>query len=227
MRQPDIIALNGDIFDLPEFSKFDKDPRAMKSRERYNFVKSRIFAPLRKACPNAQIDFLMGNHEFRLLRHFADRSPYLKIWLSDIMDITFADFFGLEEFEINWTSKLDLGCYTKSDIQKELRQNYKYYYDQTYVLSHEPETFGISGSNGHHHTLEMRSFSNTPSSQYTWVQTPGLHKLDAEYIKGLNKWNLGFLFVTINTLHKSVIQEPVQVHEDWALVNGVYYSKKG
>lgn len=226
VRQPDVIALNGDIFDLPEFSRFDKDPRTMKSKQRYMFVHNKVFRPLREACPDAQIDFIMGNHEFRLIKHLADRSPYLRIWLSEIMDIGFKDLFGLDQYEINWHSKLDLACYTKGDIKEQLKKNYKVYHD-CYVIAHHPEFFGLSGTNGHHHSLEWRSYTTIPAKQFTWVQTPGLHRLDAEYIGNLNKWNLGFNFATINTLHKTVIQEPIHVHEDWAMASGIFYSRKG
>jgi len=88
--QPDIIIFNGDIFDLYEFSNFEKDPREVKIKERFAFVKN-LFKEIRIACPNAQIDFIMGNHEFRLLRHIADRSPNLRVLLSDVMDIGFAE----------------------------------------------------------------------------------------------------------------------------------------
>ena len=66
--QPDIIVLNGDIFDLYEFSRFDKDPRLADLKGRFDFVRESIFQPLREACPNSQIDFTLGNHEQRLLK---------------------------------------------------------------------------------------------------------------------------------------------------------------
>ena len=43
----------------------------------------------------------------------------------------------------------------------------------------------------------------------------------------VNPFETIFNFATINTLHKTVIQEPVHVHEDWAIASGIYYSRKG
>lgn len=222
--QPDFICLNGDIFDLYEFSRFTKDPRRMDVKSRYKFVHERIFGPLRAACPNSQIDFIMGNHEFRFLRLLADQTPNLRVWLSDLMGLGFAEIFGLDEYEINWISKLDFGAYTPQDIRKEIKKNSKVYYE-CYKVTHEPPSkFDISGTNGHHHRLEVRTRSTEFGGQISWVQTPGMHRLDAEYVEDPD-WNLGFNIVHIDTVQKNVIQQPVQVHEQWALVNGIYYQK--
>lgn len=226
-EQPDIIILNGDIFDLYEFSRFNIDPRRADVVGAFKFAKDRIFAPLRLACPDAQIDFIMGNHEFRLLRMLADNSPYLRILLSDVLDIGFAEIFGIEEYEINWTSKLDLAAYTKTDLKEELRQNYKIYFD-CYAVSHEPDKHLMikAGTNGHHHKAFLTSTSNIDNGDITWVQTPGMHRRDAEYVGRHNPWNCGFLKVVINTELRQVIQYPIQVHEIWAMVDGYFYSKK-
>ena len=61
--QPDVICFNGDLFDLPEFGRFTQDPRDWDVVGRIKFVHEKIFAPLRKSCPNAQIDLIGGNHE--------------------------------------------------------------------------------------------------------------------------------------------------------------------
>ena len=224
--QPDIIVFNGDIFDLYEFSNFQKDPREIKIKERFEFVREMIFRQVREACPNAQIDFVMGNHEFRLLRHIADRSPNLRVLLSDVMNIGFAEIFGLDEFQINWVSKVDFKAYSDKDKKRELKKNYKIYYE-SFVVSHEPEQSlkGLSGTNGHHHQAHLQSYWDVLRGALTWTQTPGMHQLHAEYIGGGAKWNLGFVIAHINILTKQVIQEVVHIHEDWASVNGIFYKR--
>lgn len=223
--QPDYVVLNGDIFDLYEFSNFSKDLRKVRLKERFDFVHNRIFKPLRANCPNAQIDFMMGNHEFRLLRVIADQSPHLRVLLSDVMGIGFSELFGLDKFKINWVSKVDLGVFTKEDMKKELKKNYKIYHG-CYVVTHEPDTsFGLAGTNGHHHKAHLSSFNSPINGEMTWVQTPGMHVSDAEYLKGMSKWNTGFLQVHINTETKQVVQNIIQTHQ-WAVVNGLYYERK-
>lgn len=224
-EQPDHIVFNGDIFDLYEFSKYPIDPRHCDMKARFNFVKERIFGPVRAACPNAQIDFIMGNHEFRLIRHLADKSPYIRILMGDILDLSFSDVFGLDEFEINWYSKCDLKAFSPKDIENNLKKNYKIYYD-CYVVCHQwDKGFGMSGTNGHHHQVEVSSDYNVLKGPTTWVQTPGMHQLDAEYLDHTCKWNLGFLKVYINVETKNVIQVPISVHPDWAIVDGILYTK--
>jgi predicted phosphodiesterase len=224
-QQPDHIIFNGDIFDLYEFSMYTKDPRQYRIKERFDFVKNHIFKPIREACPRTQIDFVMGNHEYRLIRLLADKTPNVRILLSDVLGLSLSQIFGLDEFQINFVSKVDLAAYTKGNITSELRQNYKIYYDCFAVTHIQDFGFGMSGTNGHHHKLQISSDRNILRGPITWVQTPGLHALDAEYYDGLNKWNLGFNQVWINTVLKEVIQQPVLIHPSWAIVNGVIYKR--
>jgi hypothetical protein len=61
--QPDVISLVGDIFDLPEFGKYSVDPREWDVVGRIRFAHDHILGPLREAAPDAQFDFIEGNHE--------------------------------------------------------------------------------------------------------------------------------------------------------------------
>lgn len=226
--QPDVIVLNGDIFDCYEFSRYTQDPRQMKLAERFKFVHDRVFRPLRKKCPNSQIDFIVGNHELRILKILADATPNIKVLLSDVVGLKFSDFFGIDEFQINFVSKLDLGVFSKVDIREQLKANYQVYYG-CYAVCHEPDNRimqSMSGTNGHHHSAQMSSGANLNFGTTTWVQTPCLHVKDAEYLKNLSGWNMGFLDVTINLKNNQVIQNIIQVHETWAKIDGVFYERK-
>lgn len=226
LQQPDIIVLNGDIFDLYEFSNYSMDLRECDLVGRIKFIKENLFRPLREYCPDAQIDFIMGNHEYRLLRHVADRSPYLRILMGDLLNITFADIFGLDEFKINWYSKVDFKAFSHYQMKKEVRSNYKVYFD-CYVVSHIwDKKFNISGTSGHHHRIEYRSDFNLHSGNISWVQTPAMHKKDAEYLSSACKWDVGFLKTYIHIKEKQVVQEVVEVHDNWAIVDGVLYERK-
>lgn len=223
--QPDIIILNGDIFDLYEFSRWTKDPRHYNIKERFDFVHEHIFGALRAVCPNAQIDFILGNHEYRLLKLLADKTPNVQILLSDVMGLSLNDVFGVHDHRINLISKLDLGAYTTPEMRKEVRQNYKTYYE-CYMATHEPEKgSGLSGTNGHLHRMIYNTSTNLLRGNISWVQTPALHRRDAHYIQGRNKADLGFLVTTVNVDTKEVIQNPIVMHEDWAVVEGVYYER--
>lgn len=226
-KQPDVIVLNGDIFDLYEFSSYKQDPRHIKIKERFDFIHKRLFAPLRGACPDAQIDFIMGNHEFRLIKHIADVSPNLRILMSDVLGLTFSKIFGLDQYQINWVSKFDLAAFTKEDIKKMMKQNHKIYWD-AYAVSHEPdETLrkSYSGTNGHHHIDALTPGYNMHRGSTTWMQTPAGHVTDAEYLSKVSKWGSGFGEVVINTETKEVIQYPRRFYESWTEIDGIYYER--
>ena len=222
--QPDIIVFNGDLYDLYEFSKFDKDVRQYRLVERFNFVRS-IFKETRKNCPNAQIDFIMGNHEFRLLKHLADRSPFLKVLLSDVMNISIDDIFGVNDYGINMIAKWDLTAHKAKEIQDQVKKNYEIYYN-CYACTHEPDPgMGISGTNGHLHRTNLITDTNVTHGNISWVQTPALHRMDAVYIKTRNKADLGFLLTHININNGNVVQHPQMIQEGWTVVNGIYYKR--
>lgn len=61
--QPEVVSLGGDVFDLPEFGRYTIDPREWDAVGRIKFAHEHIFAPLREAAPDAQIDLIEGNHE--------------------------------------------------------------------------------------------------------------------------------------------------------------------
>ena len=226
--QPDIICLNGDIFDLYEFSRYTKDPRKCDVVGRIKFVHDRVFAKLREACPKAQIDLIIGNHEYRLLIMLANTNPHLQILLADLHGMTMAKLLGLDKFRINLQAKLDLGAFSKTDIDLELRKNHKIYF-KTFAAVHKPtarEKLGMSGTNGHHHKGEYTSFNNELRGACSWVQTPALHYPDAEYLEELPQWNCGFSEVTISKSTLEVDQQLRIVKPTWAKINGQIYRKK-
>jgi len=229
IKQPDVIILNGDVFDLIEFGKYNVDLRHIDIKGRFDFVKERVFAPLRAVCPTAQIDLIAGNHEMRLLKLLADATPNVRVLLSDVLGIGFAEIFGLEEFKINWASKFDLGAYSKSDMKNEIKKNYRIYYN-SFVASHIPDKRleSISGTNGHHHTGQLCSYAYVDplthlSKRLTWSQTPGMHVPDAEYLGNLPAWNTGFLEVTINATTCEAIQKIHYTHDSWTEIDGHLY----
>mgnify|MGYP003607997421 CR=1 FL=1 len=231
-RQPDVIVLNGDIYDLYEFSRFTQDIRNVDIVGRFNFVKDRILRPLREACPNAQIDFIAGNHEFRLITLLADQTPGLRVLLHDVMGVTCNAVFGLDEFQINWVSKFDLGAFTKFDAKKEISKNFKVYYG-CYAVTHEPDPMlkkTMSGTHGHHHRASLETstcvLSDSSMQDLSWVQTPAMCVPDAEYLRKIPSWNRGFLEVVIDTERKQVQQKLHICNEDWVEIDGIVYDRK-
>ena len=221
--QPDIIVFNGDIFDLPEFGKYTVDPRDWDVVSRIKYVHENIFAPIRAACPTAQLDFIEGNHEARLLRHLADTTPALRAVLSDLHGMTVSSLLGLDRFRINYIAKGDLAAYTIKEQQEEVAKNYKVYFN-SFIVSHENNAkLGFPGINGHHHKTEVESHFNHHFGAYQWIQHGCGHKLDAEYCHA--KWNLGFVIAVCNTETRQTVFEPVTFTPNMAVVGGKVYTR--
>ncbi|MPS48561.1 hypothetical protein [Methylobacillus sp.] len=220
--QPDVICLDGDVFDLPEFGKYGVDPREWDVVGRIKFVHEEIFAKLREVCPNVQIDLIEGNHENRLLRHMADSTPALKAVLADLHGFTVAKLLGLDKYEINYIAKSDLAAYSKQDHQKELGKNYKIYWD-SFLAHHFPQarSMGLPGVNGHHHKHQVWSEFNPVYGAYEWHQMGAGHKRDASYCAG-EKWHNGFAIANIDTHSRAVNFDYIQV-SDFAVSGGQFY----
>lgn len=222
--QPDVICLGGDIFDSPEFGRYAVDPRQWDVVGRIKFVHDNILKPLRQICPDTQIDFLEGNHEFRLCKHLADATPALRAVLSDLHGMTVAKLFGLDEFQVNYISKSDLAAYNLADIHKEVKKSYKNYWD-CFLVHHEPEgaNLGMPGISGHHHKTHVTPKYSELYGSYSWVQIAGGHKLDCEYTHP--KWQLGFAVVTCDTLNKQTVFDVATFSENFAVVGGKFYER--
>jgi hypothetical protein len=222
--QPDIIVFNGDILDLPEFGKYGVDPREWDVVGRIKFAHEKILGPTRKAAPKAQIDYLEGNHEARMLRHLADQSPAMRAVLADLHGMTVAKLFGLDTFEINYIAKSDLAAFTKRDFEKELANNYKVYFN-AFLCHHFPHArgMGLPGVNGHHHQHQVWPLFSPVYGAYEWHQLGCGHKRSASYCEG-EKWHMGFDIVHIDTQTRAVVHDYVTV-SDFAMAGGKFYAR--
>jgi hypothetical protein len=228
--QPDVIALVGDVFDFYRVSDFSKDPaRHDTMQDEIDHVVENIFAPLRKACPDSQIDFFIGNHEWRLFRYLCDHAT----GLSSLRALQFATLFQLDKYKINLVARNSL-----VNMKKEKdAQNFKIY-GGCYVLTHgratgsntagkELKKYNMSGSSGHIHQYSSVSTRDLHGPK-NWTSMGCMCVIESggEYIPDLITWNQGFEIAHINTKTKSVLKEYVHCIDGEAMVGGVYYSSK-
>ncbi len=221
--QPAKVVLNGDIFDLPEFGRFTQDPREWNVVGRIKWV-HKFLEDLREACPDTEILFLEGNHEYRLLRHLAEASPALRAVLSDLHGLTVPDLLGLTKFEINYVAPADLATFTKAEATAELKRNWTVLYNFL-IAHHYPEGFkmGLPGWNGHHHKhLVWRGF-NPDQGSYEWHQLGGGHKQNATYCNA-EFWSLGFALVHVDTQRLRAQFEYIDIH-DHCVIGGRWYRR--
>jgi hypothetical protein len=196
--KPDIIVLNGDVYDLPEFGRYNVDPREWDVVGRIQWVHE-FLKDLREASPDSQIDLIEGNHEHRLLRHLSESTPALKVVLSDLHGFTVPKLLGLDEFEINYVARADLATFNKGDLMKELSKNYQTYFN-AFMTDHFPTgaNRGVPGVNGHHHRYISQSYYSHKYGSYRWDQLGCGHVRKATYCDA-EQWNQGFMTVHIDT----------------------------
>lgn len=222
--QPDVIVLNGDVFDCYDSSKYDKDIRDLKIVERFNFVKDRIFKPLRCSCPNTQIDLILGNHEWRIVNILAAKTPNIRVLLSDVMGLSLSDVFGVKEFKINLISKVDLAAFTPSDRKKELRKNFRVYYD-SFVVGHFKDLgYGMSGTSGHCHRPSTVTFTNLVRGKLSWTETGCMCATEVDYVQHRDKWTQSFMIAHIDSESKTVNPEHIVFSsQDFIVIHGKRY----
>jgi hypothetical protein len=224
--KPDVIGLNGDVYDLYEFSRFNIDVRKIQIGKRFDYVKEKIYRRLRNDNPDAQISLITGNHEWRLLKHLADKSIAMKVFLSDVMGLSLAQCFGLDEFKINLIAKLDFEAWSATDVQNELKQNYEVFWN-SFVLSHFKDlSFGMSGSSGHTHRPELVTFANIPMGKLSWTTTGCIAKTEVEYVDSMDSMMNGFLYVIVDTYEHTATPVPILIPGDFVVVEGKLYERK-
>jgi hypothetical protein len=223
--QPEKIVLNGDLFDLPEFSKHTQDPREFHLLKRIAWVHE-FLRELRTGCPNAEIILIEGNHEFRLLRHMGEETPALRVVLADLHGFTVSTLLKLDQFEINYIARADMTAWNESAIKEQLRKNYAMLYDNSLLFGHYPQIrdMGIPGSNGHHHKHVVWPGYSPNYGPFEWHQTGSGHKREASYCAA-EKWGIGFMLAHLDTLTKRTQFEYFDLSHDHCFIGGRMYRR--
>jgi hypothetical protein len=223
--QPEKIVLNGDIFDLPEFSKHAQDPREYRLLEAVRWVHS-FLGDLRRACPDAEMTFIEGNHEFRLMRHLGEETTAMMVVLADLHGFTVPKLLGLDKFGLNYVARADMTAFTERDIKSQLRKNYVTLWDEALLFGHFPEQrlMGIPGASGHHHKHLVWSAYSPRFGSYEWHQLGCGHQREASYCNG-EKWANGFLLAHCDTITHRTQFEYLDLSHPGAMVGGKFYER--
>lgn len=223
--QPEKVVLDGDIFDLTEFGKYTQDPRKFDPVSRIKWVHE-FLHDIRTACPDAEIIFVEGNHEFRLIRHLTEATPALMTVLSDLHGMTVPSLLGLDKYEVNYVARMDLAAFNEADVKKELAKNYVILWDAL-LLHHFPQgkNMGYPGANGHHHKHLVWHEYSPQFGPYEWHQMGCGHIRQASYCAG-EQWSNGFLLAHVDKLKKHTQFEYIDTTFGHAFVGGRFYERE-
>ncbi len=230
--QPDKILLLGDVFDLPEFGKYSNDPRVWDVVGRIKWV-HKLLEDIREECPDAELIFFEGNHEFRLARHMCDGTQALKVVLNELHGMDLEHLFMLDKYEVRYIAKGTLKAFTKKDIQTEVSKNFEVFHS-CFIAGHFPEfkKQAMWGVSGHHHKHEiLSSGENSFYGYWEFHQLGAMCVRDATYTNG-KCWSNGFATVTIDLEQTDETQLCPQVAleyhsiKDFACLAGEYYFRR-
>lgn len=219
--QPEVICIAGDLFDLPEFSKFNVDPRDWDTVGRIK-AGLKIIERMREVAPIAQIDLIEGNHEHRLLKHLSENSMAITSLLHDLHGFDVRKLLKLDELEVNYIANSDLCTFTDFQAKKESHKNYKIYWNS--VLAHHfphGRNKGLPGFNGHHHSHIVWS-DNYVNRSHEWHQMGAGHKREASYCDG-SIWSNGFLITNVDTYTRNVCFDYTDVGTTFSVSGGTWY----
>ena len=231
--QPDYISLAGDVLDFFAISRYDKDPRRIFSLDsELDFVKKHIFCALRQACPKAQIDLILGNHEVRLWKYLVQNAPAL----SALQCLKLPQLLSLDDFQINLIARPSI--ITSKEKEQE---NWKIY-ERSFVVTHgtatgrghaltELDKFKLSGCSGHvhHYQAQTRVFLSQDGRPQNclWTSMGSMAKDEVayEYAWDFPRQNNGFMIVHFISGEPNC--EYIHVGRQSAHVGGIYYRTKG
>lgn len=224
---PDVIVLNGDVLDCHDLGRFSKDPTAPRDLQgEVNFVRKGMLRPLREACPNAQIDWVEGNHEWRLIKYLSDQAP----GLAGLECLEFGPLMGLDEYQVNVVARR--GFRREKPRNKDVG-NFKIYGDRALIVTHgsqcgsnpagaELRKWGITGISGHIHRPNVSSTGDLFETR-TWTTTGAMcrRELANTYNENPTGWSNGFAYAEISG-HRACVT-PVVINDGFVSVAGKRY----
>lgn len=224
--QPELIILGGDNLEFYKVSSHSQNPqRSLDMQKEIDFVVEEKLIKIRMACPKAQIDYHIGNHELRLFRYLCENSPAL----ASLRCLQFDKLLGLADLGINLVGRENFIFKTK------MQDNFRVYRGlwawthgvdcSVFPSRKELEKHGISGASGHVHRHTAISRRDVFGFK-TWMTVGAACTLKTgeEYMPGLINWENGFLLSFVHP--NGVNQQHISTEGGFACVGGTFYREK-
>lgn len=243
--KPDAIRINGDLVDFPSLSTHRNFPGhfPMTVQDEIDWAVREVIAPSRKLAPKADIKFLIGNHDVRLVTAMADKGPMF----ASLRSNSFAEQFKLDQYEVGLVCRSNFLHLSALQRQRDIAQNWETLVDAEgrmlwttvhgYLTGKDAPRkhmaqFGTNGTNGHLHDRQRVSSGTFATGVTDWFQTSCMASpaaVGAGYIHGpieSHGWSCGFLVVTLYPENGHVSGEFVEVGQDIATFRGKVWSIK-
>lgn len=171
-RRPTRIVIAGDWFDNYQLSRFDKDPRRINALQDDIDVGRDLIATIKRAAPKARIDFLEGNHEFRLRKYICSHPELASLRALDPLT-----FFCMENLGVQWHNyRQALVVDGFRIVHGHLVRKRAGYTAHAYL-----DMYWQSGMSGHTHRLGQ-IWRRSGDYLVTWIETGCLCRLNPEYL---------------------------------------------
>lgn len=163
--QPDRVILLGDMIDLPAQSRFDTHPSHSRLLQDQLDTTHRMLAQIRADVPDAQIDYIPGNHEFRLNRDIIQKNAELlgikRANAAKELGVLTLDFLlRLDELEVTMAGQYPNGQVWLNDHTVGIHGDTSSTSGST-SLRYLAKNPNISTIHGHSHRAEMQ-WKTTP-----------------------------------------------------------------
>ena len=242
--QPDGVRYNGDGPDFPQLSRHRQLPGhfTLSLQDEINLWVD-FMRDSRTAAPDADIKWILGNHDIRLITAMADSAPVF----SSIESNQFHEMFKLDELETGLVARSSFLNPSAMMRKNDISQNWETLNDAKgnpfWTTVHgflcgkdapgkHMARFMTFGTNGHLHDPKSTSGGSLATGALRWWQTgcmaypPGVA---AGYMPGpieSHGWAMSFLVVRLFPKTRHVAVEEVTI-TDTAYFNGYMYEVSG
>ena len=208
--KPDILVINGDLLDCFEISRFDKVPKEGQSLQEECDMAYDILKEFRDILPDAQIDYIEGNHDWRLKQYLIKKAPELY----GLRGLSIPSLLRLKELKINWVETQE-GSSQWIDTFKQYGKLYVGHWNK--VNKHSAMTAknlvedkGVSLIQNHVHRGGMFCKRVIDGTQLVGIENFCMCSLQPSYTNNVN-WQQGWTVVYLKDKSHRFHAYPLQV----------------
>lgn len=232
--QPDGVRFNGDGPDFPQLSRHRQLPGhfALTVQDEIEIWRD-FMADTRKVLPKADLKWILGNHDVRLITALAEAFPIF----ASVKNVRFHELFDLDKLKVGLVARASFLNPSAQARKVDIAQNWETlpdaegrpFWTTVHGFLHgkdAPEAhmrkFGTFGTNGHLHDERVVSGGSLATGVTRWYQTGCMawpRAVGAGYIPGpieATGWGMQFIVVHLHPLTRHVQVEPVNIGEHFA-----------